>query len=72
VLSDEITPAYCSEFIDKNLLQDYVPIIMSDDTLVLICGPPLLYHALSGPRDDSELTGFLAELGCSAEQLYKF
>jgi cytochrome-b5 reductase len=72
VLSDEIMPAYRSGFIDKNLLQDYVPNIMSDDTLVLICGPPPLYHALSGPRDDPELTGVLAELGCSAEQVYKF
>jgi cytochrome-b5 reductase len=72
VLSDEITPAYRSGFIDKNLLQEYAPTIMSDDTLVLICGPPPLYHALSGPRDDPELTGVLAELGCSTKQVYKF
>jgi cytochrome-b5 reductase len=72
VLSDEITPAYRSGFIYKTLLQDYLPTIMSDDALVIICGPSPLYHALSGPRDDPESTGVLAELGGSAEQVYKF
>eukprot|EP00980_Cylindrotheca_fusiformis_P000124 scaffold22_cov93-Cylindrotheca_fusiformis.AAC.2 len=61
-----------SGFIDKALLEECAPTIQNDDTLVLVCGPPPMYEALCGPRDDSKLTGALAELGCSPDLVYKF
>lgn len=73
VLSNEDDDStYRSGYIDKNLIEEYVPTINSDDTLVLVCGPPPMYEALCGPRDATELTGTLAELGCSADQVFKF
>ncbi|KAL7560203.1 hypothetical protein ACA910_020803 [Epithemia clementina (nom. ined.)] len=40
---------------------------------VFVCGPPPLYKALSGPRDEKDqMSGVLKELGYTAEQVYKF
>lgn len=39
---------------------------------IFVCGPPALYDAMCGPRDSPELTGLLAKMGYSAEQIYKF
>lgn len=44
----------------------------SSDALVMVCGPPPMYNALCGPRDQSELTGVLADMGFSADQVFKF
>ncbi|EGW30434.1 NADH-cytochrome b5 reductase 2 [Spathaspora passalidarum NRRL Y-27907] len=48
----------------------------SSDTKVFVCGPPGLYKAVSGPKvsptDQGELTGALAELGYTKEQVFKF
>lgn len=39
---------------------------------VFICGPPPMYQALCGPRDEKQVSGVLKDLGYSAEQVYKF
>ena len=40
---------------------------------VFVCGPPPMYEALCGPRDEPEqITGVLAELGYTAKEVYKF
>jgi cytochrome-b5 reductase len=64
--------SYHRGYIDTDLIRKHVPTIDDDDTLVLVCGPPPMYESLCGPRDDTELTGVLKELGCSAENVYKF
>ncbi|CAM8923207.1 hypothetical protein QQ045_021994 [Rhodiola kirilowii] len=48
----------------------------SDDTLILVCGPPGLMNHVSGDkakdRSQGELTGILKELGYTADMVYKF
>jgi len=44
----------------------------SDDVLVMVCGPPSMYHSLCGPRESKELTGLLMEMGYTSEQVVKF
>jgi len=44
----------------------------TDDTKIVVCGPPPMYLSLCGPRDKPELTGLLAEMGYVADQVYKF
>jgi cytochrome-b5 reductase len=61
-------------FIDKAKIKQYFPPANSPDKqLIFVCGPPPMYNALSGPRDDKDtVSGVLGELGYSAEQVYKF
>ncbi|CAE8581613.1 unnamed protein product [Polarella glacialis] len=58
-------------FITKEMLAKHAA-PASDDTLVVVCGPPPMYNAFCGPRDKKELTGMLADMGYSAEQVFKF
>ena len=44
----------------------------ADDCLLFVCGPPEMYEALCGPRTEPALTGLLADMGYSAEQVVKF
>lgn len=39
---------------------------------IFVCGPPPMYNALCGPREEAELTGVLADLGYKAEEVTKF
>ncbi|KAH8061496.1 cytochrome-b5 reductase [Aureococcus anophagefferens] len=39
---------------------------------VFVCGPPGMYEALAGPRDDPALAGLLRDLGYAADQVVKF
>jgi len=39
---------------------------------VVVCGPPPMYNALCGPREEQELTGLLKDMGYRADQVYKF
>lgn len=58
-------------FISKDLMDAHIA-KPADDVVLFICGPPPMYTALCGPRDQPELTGLLADLGYSAEQVFKF
>ena len=42
------------------------------DVKVFVCGPPPMYAALCGARDDPEVSGVLAEMGYTSEQVVKF
>ncbi|KAK6152370.1 hypothetical protein DH2020_015005 [Rehmannia glutinosa] len=48
----------------------------SDDTLILVCGPPGMMNHISGDkakdRSQGELTGILKELGYTEDMVYKF
>lgn len=63
-------------FINKELLKTVLPGPKDGNVKVFVCGPPGLYKAISGPKvspkDQGELTGVLAELGYSKDQVYKF
>eukprot|EP00934_Nitzschia_sp_Nitz4_P001657 Nitzschia sp. Nitz4//scaffold502_size4579//565//1422//NITZ4_009241-RA/size4579-processed-gene-0.1-mRNA-1//1//CDS//3329553594//1657//frame0 len=59
--------------ITKELLTEFLPGGPSPDTLILVCGPPPMYGALCGPRDQpEEITGTLGELGYTKDHVYKF
>ena len=57
--------------IDAHLLHEQLP-PPSESVLIFVCGPPAFYDALCGPRTDEALSGTLAEMGYSAEQVVKF
>lgn len=63
-------------FINKELLKTVLPGPKDGNVKVFVCGPPGLYKAISGPKvspkDQGELTGILAELGYTKDQVYKF
>lgn len=58
-------------FIDRALIEKHFP-GPKEDCAIFVCGPPPMYDALCGPRGDKELTGVLAEIGYSSEQVHKF
>lgn len=62
-------------FIDKDFLKENLP-GPSADTKVFVCGPPPLYKAISGPKnsptDQGEVTGALADLGYTKDNVFKF
>ena len=76
VLSNEPTESdYSGErgFIDKDKIVKYLPpASLGDDVIIFVCGPPIMYQLLCGPRNEMEVTGILGELGYSSEQVYKF
>lgn len=63
-------------FVTKELLKTVLPEPGKGNNKIFVCGPPGMYKAISGgkksPNDQGELTGYLKELGYSAEEVYKF
>ena len=57
--------------IDASFLAAHVPPPSQAGVLLFVCGPPGMYEDLSGPRAEPELSGALAKLGYSAEQVVK-
>ncbi|KAL5729525.1 cytochrome-b5 reductase [Ranunculus cassubicifolius] len=62
-------------FITKDMIVKGLP-SPSEDSLVLVCGPPGMMNHISGdkanPRSQGELTGLLKEVGYTEEMVYKF
>lgn len=60
--------------VDRALLEEFLPLPRPDpNAMVLVCGPPPMYEALCGPRDDPDhISGFLGEMGYTPDQVYKF
>lgn len=58
-------------YITKEMMQEQFA-GPDDDVNVFVCGPPPMYNALCGPREDAEVTGILADIGYSKEQVTKF
>ncbi|KAG6428488.1 hypothetical protein SASPL_112740 [Salvia splendens] len=61
-------------FISKQMVVKGLP-GPSDDTLVLVCGPPGMMNHVSGDKKDraqGELRGILKELGYTEDMVYKF
>jgi len=64
-------------YVTKELLKTVLPEPKNGDNIkIFVCGPPLMYKAISGgkksPTDQGELSGLLKELGYSKDQVYKF
>ena len=57
--------------VDARLVSEYVAPPHAD-VKVFVCGPPGMYEALAGPRDDPALAGLLRDLGYAADQVVKF
>lgn len=76
VLSNEPADSeYAGErgFIDKDrIVRHLPPASLGDDVIILVCGPPVMYEMLCGPRNESEVKGILGELGYSSSQVFKF
>lgn len=62
-------------YVTKELVAAHMPAPGSDG-IVMVCGPPPMMKAISGPKakdfSQGELTGMLAELGYSPDNVYKF
>lgn len=62
-------------FISKDMVVKGLP-SPSDDSLILVCGPPGMMKHISGDkakdRSQGELTGLLKEVGYTEEMVYKF
>jgi cytochrome-b5 reductase len=74
VLSDEEpTSAWTGKrgFINQSLIEQYFP-PPAENPLIFVCGPPPMYNALSGPREENQVTGVLGQMGYQTEHVYKF
>ena len=62
--------------VTKETLQQLLPGPQDKNFKAFVCGPPGFYAAISGnkksPKDQGELSGYLAELGYSKDQVFKF
>lgn len=58
-------------FITKELIEKHFA-TPEDDVNIFVCGPPPMYNALCGPREEEDLSGVLAEMGYSKEMVTKF
>jgi cytochrome-b5 reductase len=56
----------------SKILRFCPPPSTGDDLLMFVCGPPRMYDTLCGSREETKLTGILATLGYSENQVYKF
>lgn len=60
-------------FIDAAKIKKYLPpASLGDDAIIFVCGPPIMYKILCGPRNEKEVTGVLGELGYKEGQVFKF
>ena len=59
-------------YITKELIQEHFPSPEEEDIIIFVCGPPPMYNAFCGPRDEKEIKGLLGEMGYKPEQVYKF
>ncbi len=61
-------------YINRELVEKYFPQPSDDSKFqIWICGPPPMYNALTGPREDTDVvSGLLGEMGYSPSQVYKF
>lgn len=62
-------------FITQDVLKQHLP-PPDKDNLILVCGPPAMMQAISGPKakdySQGEVAGALKELGYTSTQVFKF
>lgn len=59
-------------FITKELIEKYFDFGPEDDANVFVCGPPPMYDALCGAREEEDVSGVLKEMGFSSDKVTKF
>lgn len=59
-------------FIDRALIETHMPSPSEKDAMIFVCGPPAMYDALCGARNEETITGVLGEMGYTQDQVYKF
>ena len=59
-------------YIDKAMIESNFPKPSSSKFLIFVCGPPPMYNALCGAREEKEVKGLLGEIGYKPDQVYKF
>lgn len=61
-------------YVGEELLRKYAPAPSSESPFcIFVCGPPPMYDALCGPREEADkVTGLLGKLGYEPRQVYKF
>jgi cytochrome-b5 reductase len=65
--------AFKRGFIDRALVEETFPSPeKGKDVLIFVCGPPVMYDVLCGPRTSKEVTGILGDIGYTADQVFKF
>lgn len=75
--ADKVSSDWTGEtgYISKDFLKSHLP-GPNSNSKIFVCGPPGLYEAISGnkvsPTDQGEVTGALAELGYTKENVFKF
>ena len=78
VLSDEPVPSPWTGargFIDQDMIvqSGFPPATTDKKVAVFVCGPPPMYQAFCGPREEPKtVTGILGDLGYQPDQVYKF
>jgi len=68
---DKRDHAYEKGYINAGLITSKFP-PPSDDVQIWVCGTPVFYDDISGPRGEPEVGGVLAEIGYSTHQVVKF
>lgn len=69
----EIGDGYKKGFINREVIENIAPPPSAgNDVLIFVCGPPIMYDILCGPRGEDDVTGVLGEMGYSSDQVYKF
>ena len=62
---------YRKGFINREMIESSFP-GPEEDVLILVCGPPPMYQAICGPRDQKDVSGILGNMGYQSHQVYKF
>lgn len=58
-------------FIHREMIEKAFP-SPSDDVKIFVCGPPVMYDILCGPRNQKEISGILGQIGYDETQVVKF
>lgn len=60
-------------FITKDMITKYLPKSdEGDNVCTFVCGPPIMYDIICGPRTEDDVKGYLNELGYNKNQVFKF
>jgi len=58
-------------YITKEMIMDKF-VSPEENVNIFVCGPPPMYNAICGPREEDEVSGILADIGYSKDQVTKF
>jgi len=67
-------------YVTKHMIDTYLPKPDQANNIIMVCGPPPMYHAICGPKKFEEgkppaqgdITGILKDLGFTSDAVFKF